>query len=292
MDRMLLELILAVPAFIIGVVSLVWLPRGRKVAGIAPRCAACGYIVHGLPAPMCPECGSDLAKPGAIVTTGRLPPARLARSIGWSIFCLLAVLMPVNTMWQAFVMPAIPVVHDSSRSVTLLSPESNSYRSINLSSHTHALVYRNQPGPLPAELKFELTRSDGTNRALLIDAATLHFRDSSALGRAMSATPLDADALVLWLKSIGIQGTADQLNKEMSKAMTLVHQAVSGAAQSYSSGDGFAGVAGSSSGFTLSPLPWVGRAPLFAAAIVWCIGMIWVLRKMPKAGGDSHMASS
>jgi hypothetical protein len=85
---LLVALILGVHFILMGVTCLLWLPLGRRVAGTEPRCAACGYIVHGLPAPTCPECGSDLAGPGAIVTAGRLLPGRLARSIRWSMFCV------------------------------------------------------------------------------------------------------------------------------------------------------------------------------------------------------------
>ncbi len=274
-----------------GVACLLWLPHGRKVGGIEPRCAACGYIVRGLPRPLCPECAADLAKPGAIITTGRLPPGRLARSIAWTIFCVVAVLMPVGILWQSFVMPALPLVHDGSQSVTLFSPESKSYRSIALHVRTHALVYRYQPDPLPSELKIELTRSDGTSRALAVDVATLHFHDTSAPGSAIESGAIEWDALVWWLKSVGVQGGADQLKGEMSHAMTLVHQFVSGPVKEYSTGTEFKGVASVGNNFTLQSLPWVGSAPLLVAAIIWCIGMIWIIRKPSKAGGDSHMVS-
>ncbi len=272
-----------------GVACVLWLPRGRKVGGIEPRCAACGYIVHGLPAPRCPECGADLARPRAIVTTARLPPGRLARSIAWSLFCVLAVVIPAAAVWGAFVMPALPMVRDNSEQVTLSQPASKAYRAIAVRAHAHGMAYPHDPDPLPGDLKIELTRSDGTVRVMAIDSATLHFRDASVPASATSTAPLDTDALVSWLKSAAVQGDNNQINREMGRVMAQVRRVVSRPPYHFIVGGAeFSGMSSGSSG-SMNPLPWVGLVPLVIGAVVWGIGMIRIMRK-PPAGGDSHMA--
>jgi len=273
----------------IGVgVACLWLPRGRKVGGNEPRCAACGYIVQGLPEPKCPECGSDLTRPNAINTTGRLPPGRLARSVAWSFFCVLAVVVPLAAIWGALVMPAMPMVRDSNENVTFGSPASKGYQSIAILAHTYGLVYRNGLNPLPRELKIELTRSDGSLRALAVDPVTLHYRDSAVPGSATSSTPLDANVLVSWLKSQAVQGQADLLEREMSKTMQQLQQVVSRPENRQVSGSGEFHSYGSGGSTSLNPIPWVGWVPVFAAVLVWSIGMIRIVRK-PSMAGDSHI---
>ncbi len=104
----------------------------------------------------------------------------------------------------------------------------------------------------------------------------------------MSSTPLDAQALVAWLKGASVQGETGQLNKEMAIVMTQVQQMVSHPTQrQVSTGSEFSGVS-STSGGSMSPLPWVGSTPLVIGAIVWVIGTLRILRK-PLKTGDSHM---
>lgn len=241
-------------------VACLWLPRGRKAGYVEPRCASCAYIVHGLPAPTCPECGADLSKPGAIASTGRLPPGRLVRSVAWTFFCVLAILIPSAVIWSAFVMPSMPWVSDSTDDVTFLWPASMGYKGIAIRAHAHGLVHPHDTSPLPAVLKTELNRSDGTVRTLAVDAATLRFRDTSLPGNAMSSTPLDAQALVAWLKGASVQGETGQLNKEMAIVMTQVQQMVSHPTQrQVSTGSEFSGVSSTSGGSMSHFRGWVRR---------------------------------
>jgi hypothetical protein len=277
---------MAIAAFIpvvlvvaIGLACLRWLPRGRKVGGAEPRCAACGYIVHGLPAPVCPECGSNLSRPNAIITTGRLPPGRVARSIAWSAFCFLAVFIPATAIWGIFIVPRLPQVRNSSDVVTLSRPVSGAYQSIEVRAHTHHTAYPGDPDPPPDRLNIGLTLSDGTIRVLTVDPATLHFRDTSVSGSLMSSTPLDANSLIAWLKSAGVQGEETQLKREMSIAMAQLHLIITPTqiGQPVSSID--FGSFGTSSSGSSNPLPWTGFVPLLLAAIVWAFGLIRILRR-------------
>jgi len=258
----------------LGVACLLWLPRGRKVGRAEPRCAACGYIVHGLPEPICPECGSDLSQPNAIVRSTRLPPGRLARSIAWTLFCLLAVMMPLMMAWQVFAIPRLPRVYNGSRIVTFSYPDSQAYLSIRLEARSHRHVYEGDPDPPPDELKIQLARSDHSIRELAIDPPTLRFRDTLRKQNQWSANPLDADALVAWLKNAGVQAPAENLQREMQIVMTQIPQMHTGSSMSrLTAGSGFSGVS-STSGSSMNPLPWAGLPPLVAAAIIWAIGVL------------------
>ena len=264
-----------------GVGCLVWLPRGRKVAAVEPRCAACGYIVHGLPAPVCPECGSDLSRPNAIMRSSRLPPGRLARALGWSLFCLLAVTVPLGMTWEQFARPNLPMVWNGSTVVTLSYPASQAYLSIELRARSNRKVYPNTPAPPPDDLKIQLTRLDKTTRQLAVDPATLRFRDTSSAQKQWSADPLDADALIAWLQSAGVQGKSQDLQIEMRLVMTQIRQAITSRQTiSIPAGTGFSGV-GSSSGGSMSPLPWVSLVPLAVSAIVWSIGLLRIFLSRP-----------
>src|ERR1700722_12836682 len=124
----------------LGVAGVFLMFRGRKIGGVEPRCAGCGYIVVGLPAPKCPECGADLSRPGAVVTGGRLPPGRLARSIGWTLLCLLGLVL-LQAIWWRFIIPMMPQVLDKAETVTFYQPKSNGYQSIAVIANTHQLAY-------------------------------------------------------------------------------------------------------------------------------------------------------
>lgn len=199
--------------------------------------------------------------------------------------------MPVGFIWRNVAMPAMPQTRDSSELATLSEPTSRGYRSIAVGAHMHANAYPQDPDPLPGDFKIELTRADGTLRALTIDSATLHFRDTSVPGSAMSATPMDADALTAWLKSVGVQGEAEELNKEMAIVMKQVDLMVTCPSVHQMIGSGEFGSMGSSSGGSISPLPWVGSTPLLVGLIVWGIGIARIALK-PSLASDVFQMNS
>jgi hypothetical protein len=64
--------------------------------GSAPYCAKCDYIVGGLDAPRCPECGADLSTPSAIVEGERtIRPVRGRTGIGVAIVGMGALALPL-----------------------------------------------------------------------------------------------------------------------------------------------------------------------------------------------------
>jgi len=278
-------LILSVHFILMGVTCLLWLPLGRKVAGPEPRCTACGYIVQGLPAPTCPECGSGLARPGAIIANVRLLPGRLARSVRWSMFCAFAIVIPFAAVWLTLVMPAMPQLYDCSELVTLSQPASKGYQSIAVRAHTHA--WSPDPHVLPGDFSIELTRSDGATRTLAVNPGTLCFRDPSIAESERSSRNLDADSLVWWLKSNSVPGGTGQLNREMSVVSTQVRYVLSrppnyddNSARAFIERvpGGFRRAEPSSNGST-GPPPGVSFTPLAIGVIIWGIGMSRIARK-------------
>jgi hypothetical protein len=56
-----LSVIHGLPPVLAGILTFHWLRRGRPARpGTLPRCRRCGYILHGLSAPKCPECGTSI----------------------------------------------------------------------------------------------------------------------------------------------------------------------------------------------------------------------------------------
>jgi hypothetical protein len=273
------ELIATFICMAVGSACLLWLPRSRRWLGNEPRCAACEYIVYGLPGPICPECGSDLSEPGAIIPGERRPARRIVRLIRWSVFCALTISIPSSILWSVVVMPRMPQVRDGMNQVMLSQPASGGYRSIAVDAHMHGNFYPNDPDPLPDGLVVTFTASTGKPDMLVIDPATLHFRDGTSSPSANSTAPLDANALVAWLSRMGVRATPDKLDREMAIVMTQVQQDLRRPPIHHiQRGGGFAG-AGSAGGSSRSQLPWVSTIPALLAFTVWTIGIVRILMK-------------
>jgi len=258
-----------------------WQPRRRSVVGSEPHCAACGYIVYGLPAPVCPECGADLTVAGSIITSKTRRRSILERQIGWAIFCGLAVYFPAAMLWESQVRPRLPQMRDINRVITLAQPRSNAYRSITVRVGTHAVVSPTAPDPPPTDLRIELTCPDGANRVLNVDASTLSFRETSASGDFVG-TQLNTDALVRWLHKFGVSGGDDRIRTEMDIVTSEVNRlrsASPNAGVTVWAGSPFSSYGSSSSASSSNPLPYIDWVPPGCCAIVWIIGAIWIVRR-------------
>ena len=55
-----LILSLATPPVLLGLLTFGWLSRGHVATDGYLRCLKCGYILKGLSAPRCPECGEPI----------------------------------------------------------------------------------------------------------------------------------------------------------------------------------------------------------------------------------------
>jgi hypothetical protein len=190
---------------------------------------------------------------------------------------LLAVFLPLGFLWFGFVMPGMPQVRDSDELATLASPSSKGYQSIAIHSVTHATAYPNEPDPPPGDLQIKLTDANGMLHELVIDPATLHFREAASPPGAMSTTLLDTDSLAAWAQRFAVSGSRDQLGKEMDAIVTQVRQLVSRPPIHRTHGSGEFASTGSSSSSSRMPLPWLSSIPVIAAALIWCVGMIRIL---------------
>lgn len=80
------EIAVAAVAFVF--VGIVITRVRRSSATTTPRCRRCEYPVVGLPEPRCPECGSDLWAPGAVLHGPRRRP------LVWMLLVLWTALVP------------------------------------------------------------------------------------------------------------------------------------------------------------------------------------------------------
>src|SRR4051794_365747 len=99
-----------------------WWQRRPMAAGTEPTCAQCGYVVLGLQSGNCPECGSDLAQPGAVVPPGKHKPLSVAQRL-----VLLALIVPLPAViageFLAHTIGPWNVSADRDRVIFLQSPE-------------------------------------------------------------------------------------------------------------------------------------------------------------------------
>src|SRR5437588_12839068 len=118
----MLNLLWLLLPIVLGSAVLQWASRGRtRNKATEPRCGRCGYNVTGLPGTICPECGSDLREVGIIWPGARKSLPRWVRAFGWSVFVLLAVLLPLEGI-GAMIAPRLPQIHDEQRTVDLSYP--------------------------------------------------------------------------------------------------------------------------------------------------------------------------
>jgi hypothetical protein len=171
----------------------------------------------------------------------------------------------------------MPEVRNSDSAITLSSPSSKGYQSIEIHAVAHGNAYQNDPDPPPGDLQIKITDASGMLHELVVDPETLHFRDASSPAGTLSTTPLDVDALVAWLHRARVSGNEDQMRREMEVVMTQARQEASRPSiHRVQSMGGFAGM-GSSSSSSRVPLPWARSAPMFAVALIWCVGIIRIL---------------
>lgn len=261
----------------LGVFCFLWLRRGKKLPGNEARCAKCMYIANGLPTPICPECGSDLATPGAVVVGGKLPASRLARSIGWSLFCLLTVGLLLACAWAVLSATVLPEVSDQSSTITLYWPASKAYKNIEIEVKSHGVIFRHNSSPLPRQLSVKIIRNDNTPRTLLVDPSNLHFCDPAVAGSTFGSAPLDEIALASWLRSSGVKGDDKLIAGEMAVTMNhleLLRVPKVGAMAIV--GTVFGG-SGSGSTGSVRPLEWLALLPIGFLLLLWGIGMWRIL---------------
>ena len=268
-------------------VWVLWVSRrGPKVIGGEPCCSRCGYLVRGLPGPICPECGADLAQPGAVTTSGgRRPAGKWRRALGWSAFCFFTVWIGVTFIWWQFIMQTLPRVREVRQDYMLANPASAAYDSIQIRSRARAAVREGQPEPHPASIKLELRTSNGSRFDLDVDTNSLAYRYTFPNGAARHGGPLDTPALLAWLHDAGVQGDPARLSAEMDLVLGEV-RSIQQAGKSGLQNHYYPAFSMTSSRGSLSttPLPYVEAAPIAFALIVWAIGLLFIMLRNPVHG--------
>jgi hypothetical protein len=82
-------------------------------------------------------------------------------------------MVPLGIIWDTFVASRIPLVPDRFYSITLSSPISAAYRSIEVRTHWRGPAIPHPPPPSPDQITIALARSDATIRLLLVDPTNL-----------------------------------------------------------------------------------------------------------------------
>jgi hypothetical protein len=159
--------------------------RSRYAVADADTCARCGYIVHGLPSATCPECGSDLSRPGAVRPRGwRTTMPRDWWIVAWSAAFWLG-FWAVNAAW----FNRLPEVRQFEMTVTLSRPYSEAFESIEL---TYAgEIYQQEP--LSGRGRLVLIGHQGAKSELHVEAvgAAIQVASESGGGKLVPETILE-----------------------------------------------------------------------------------------------------
>jgi hypothetical protein len=280
-----LQWLLLLLPILVGAAVLQATLRGRvRHASDEPQCGKCGYNVTGLPGTVCPECGSDLGAVGIRHPGQWVPPSRLTRAAGWTPFVLLAVLLPLMQL-TVELRPYIPAIHDVKVSRDFGMPESAAYDSIELTAHTRAVTRRSLPPPRKVTL-------------------TLVLKDGRRATRQIGLEDLpqwDAARITAWMRTVGVLAPQDALLAEARAVRAEVEWSLKSPAEGAASFPAGYGTTGESSTIdtegpflansgnrtvTVQPVPWQSFLPLSVAALVWLLGLVWMMRRKPARASE------
>jgi hypothetical protein len=244
-----------------------WLAaRARSRIAWEDRCAKCDYIVHGLPGAVCPECGADLRRPGAVRPPG-ITPARLggdAVVACWTIAFGLAY-WPIEAGWLGRADPI--AVLEASRQ--LLHPESGAYESFH--GEFKGEAYR---GSLTTGvIELTLFRNGGYRARLTIDPITWAYRSSEGDVHLGGAGGFDRHALERWVAGYGV----DVSDARVSEELTGVADTVRRNCLTWGLPPGFSQGSGSSSQL-LRTANWV-LVTRWSIGLIWLAGATWLWRR-------------
>lgn len=195
--------------------------RARSRVSWDERCAACGYVVWGLPEPVCPECGSDLRRVGAVLPQGVAP----GLSIGWLLL-----------LWTAAVGVAYAVVYvtwlkEAGRAILVVEAERrylhpNSERYDGFDVRYHGRAYRGST--LEGSLELTLHLRGGGDARLMTDAVTGAYRTVGGPADVQGASGSGRDVLARWLGRCGVDPTDMRVAAEVDEMAEVVRSAVRG----------------------------------------------------------------
>jgi hypothetical protein len=94
-----MALVVTIILLICGI-GLLWRGQWPKRAGLTPHCRGCNYILTGLAADRCPECGQSLGPRNTVLGERRRRPAMAAVGIFLLLIALGLCVAPFTTAWQ------------------------------------------------------------------------------------------------------------------------------------------------------------------------------------------------
>ena len=164
-----------------------WLARrSRSRVFWEDRCAGCGYIVQGLPGHVCPECGADLRRAGAVLPPGVVPGI----SVNWIFVLWTAAFgvayVVVDGLWLSD-MPDVYIVEASGHY------ENSKFGYDGFSANYKGEMYRG--APVSGRLEVVLHLRGGSEARMVVDPVTWAYHTTAGPVQVAAQSAFGTDAL-------------------------------------------------------------------------------------------------
>jgi hypothetical protein len=245
-----------------------WLTaRSRPQVTWEDRCAGCGYIVVGLPEAVCPECGADLSRPGAVRPAG-VAAARLSRGavvVLWT-FAFGAAFWAVEVAWLGRT-DRVDVTETTRR---FGRPDSGAYDGFDV--RFRGEVYRRSV--INGAVDVTLRLHGGETARMTIDPVMWAYRTTGGRVTVQGPRGFDVDVLARWIGGYGIPASDPAVRRELE----VVNAAV-GASQSnvFRFSNEFSEGSGSSSGRARET--YLVRAVRGSMLVTWLTVAVWLWQR-------------
>jgi hypothetical protein len=178
-----------------------WLAlRSRARVFWEDRCAACGYIVRGLPGHVCPECGADLRPPGSIIPAG----VRAGLADTWLFFAWTAtfglVYAAVEGMWLSRADEVVIV----DVSGTYDHPIVGDYDGFSVTYQ--GKTYRGKP--VSGRIDLTLRLRGGNTARMVVDPTTWSYHTTDGKIPLAGPSGFGSEVLAQWLTAYGVDPSA------------------------------------------------------------------------------------
>lgn len=258
-------LLILIGVGVAGVLALRVLVRPRATAKPAqPCCAACGYLVRGLPTFICPECGMDLREVGI-----RTP--QMHRTMGpWGWVVVWSILLPLAALIISAIVGDSLFRYGRQRSqITLNSPRSGAYSTISINA---AGTGRGYPVGFD-QVTMVIVGPGGKASKIEVDLPGLAHEYVDASGQRVSkSSGLDGQTILDWMAAAGVESSGPQVAQEAGGLAAMLQLAAAGGGNLNTPG-GFSGSSSSSSS-GLGPHPLFAPIALGFWLLVWGAG-VW-----------------
>jgi hypothetical protein len=203
-------LLIAIPLIAVFF-ALIWRKRSRILIKES-ICANCDYPIRGLPTSICPECGSDLSRQGAVLhpgTTGPLSKAILALFIA-------AIIVPISLLTTPMLVRQLPAPRSFGENFTLI-PGSAQY-------HNFFIVHENYGHvPVPAGIiSVNVEANSHYGAWIYLDSQTMDCSFPGPNDRTRG--PFTKQILLDSMKKVGIDTSSSAVDAEVSDVYQAIQQ--------------------------------------------------------------------